>query len=296
MKKLVSIILAAITVTTVAAAFAGCSSDNNSGSSASSNTSTNSITIAVPNDTTNEARSLLLLQQLGYIKLDDNAGITATIKDIKENPKNIKFNEVEAAQVPNVLQDVDYAVINSNYALEANLNPVKDSLGIENSSSAYGNVIVVKEGNEKTDKIKALKAAVESKQVADFITQKYDGSVVSVVDNPTDGYDSSIDYNALKGEKITVAASPTPHAEILAEVKKILAKKDITLEVTEFTDYIQPNNVVESGEFDANYVEHKPYLDDFNQQNKTHLVVVTTVHVEPIGLYGGKQKTLDALK
>ncbi|MCI6007262.1 MetQ/NlpA family ABC transporter substrate-binding protein [Oscillospiraceae bacterium LCP25S3_E10] len=296
MKKLVSIILAAITVTTVAVAFAGCSSDNNSGSSASSNTSTNSITIAVPNDTTNEARSLLLLQQLGYIKLDENAGITATIKDIKENPKNIKFNEVEAAQVPNVLQDVDYAVINSNYALEANLNPVKDSLGIENSSSAYGNVIVVKEGNEKTDKIKALKAAVESKQVADFITKKYDGSVVSVVDNPTDGYDSSIDYNALKGEKITVAASPTPHAEILAEVKKILAKKDITLEVTEFTDYIQPNNVVESGEFDANYVEHKPYLDDFNQQNKTHLVVVTTVHVEPIGLYGGKQKTLDALK
>lgn len=296
MKKLVSIILAAITVTTVAVAFAGCSSDNNSGSSASSNTSTNSITIAVPNDTTNEARSLLLLQQLGYIKLDENAGITATIKDIKENPKNIKFNEVEAAQVPNVLQDVDYAVINSNYALEANLNPVKDSLGIENSSSAYGNVIVVKEDNEKTDKIKALKAAVESKQVADFITKKYDGSVVSVVDNPTDGYDSSIDYNALKGEKITVAASPTPHAEILAEVKKILAKKDITLEVTEFTDYIQPNNVVESGEFDANYVEHKPYLDDFNQQNKTHLVVVTTVHVEPIGLYGGKQKTLDALK
>lgn len=296
MKKLVSIILAAITVTTVAVAFAGCSSDNNSGSSASSNTSTNSITIAVPNDTTNEARSLLLLQQLGYIKLDENAGITATIKDIKENPKNIKFNEVEAAQVPNVLQDVDYAVINSNYALEANLNPVKDSLGIENSSSAYGNVIVVKEGNEKTDKIKALKAAVESKQVADFITKKYDGSVVSVVDNPTDGYDSSIDYNALKGEKITVAASPTPHAEILAEVKKILAKKDITLEVTEFTDYIQPNNVVESGEFDANYVEHKPYLDDFNQQNKTHLVVVTTVHVEPIGLYGGKKKTLDALK
>lgn len=296
MKKLVSIILAAITVTTVATAFAGCSSENNSGSSASSNTNTNSITIAVPNDTTNEARSLLLLQQLGYIKLDDNAGITATIKDIKENPKNIKFNEVEAAQVPNVLQDVDYAVINSNYALEANLNPVKDSLGIENSSSAYGNVIVVKEGNEKTDKIKALKAAVESKQVADFITKKYDGSVVSVVDNPTDGYDSSIDYNALKGEKITVAASPTPHAEILAEVKKILAKKDITLEVTEFTDYIQPNNVVESGEFDANYVEHKPYLDDFNQQNKTHLVVVTTVHVEPIGLYGGKQKTLDALK
>ena len=89
-----------------------------------------SITIAVPNDATNEARALLLLQDNGYIKLKDGAGITATINDIAENPKNITFNEVEAAQVPNVLKDVDYAIINSNYAIPAGLNrrPIPCSL------------------------------------------------------------------------------------------------------------------------------------------------------------------------
>ena len=95
---------------------------------------------------------------------------------------------------------------------------------------------------------------------------------------------------------LKVAASPTPHAEILAQAKPILAKEGIDLEVTEFTDYVQPNNVVESGEFDANYFQHLPYLEDFNSQNGTHIVSAATIHVEPIGIYGGKQKNLDALK
>lgn len=254
------------------------------------------LTIAVPNDTTNEARALLLLENEGIIKLKDGAGITATIKDIAENPKNIKFNEVEAAQLPNVLKDVDYAVINSNYAIEAGINPAQDSLATEGSSSAYSNILAVKEGTENTDKIKALKAALESKQVADFITEKYDGAVVSTVDSLTDGFDSSIDYAALSGETITVAASPAPHAEILAVAKEILAKKNVSLEIKEFTDYVQPNNVVESGEIDANYFQHKPYLDDFNDQNGTHLVSAAAIHVEPLGIYGGKQSSLDALK
>ena len=93
-----------------------------------------------------------------------------------------------------------------------------------------------------------------------------------------------------------VAASPTPHAEILKIAKEILAEKKITLDIKEFTDYVQPNNVVESGDVDANYFQHKPYLDDFNQQNNTHIVSVATIHVEPLGIYGGKQTTLDALK
>ena len=204
------------------------------------------ITIGVPNDTTNEARALLLLEENGYIKLKDGAGITATIKDIVENPYNITFKEVEAAQLPNTLKDFDYAVINSNYAIQADLNPVKDSLLVEGSSSEYGNIVAVKKGNENSDKIKALKAALESKDVKDYITKQYDGAVVSTVDNPGDGYDSSVDYAALAGTTITVAASPTPHAEILKVAKDILAKKDITLDIKEFTDYVQPNNVVES--------------------------------------------------
>ena len=254
-----------------------------------------SITIAVPNDATNEARALLLLQEKGYIKLKDGAGITATVNDIEENPHNIKFNELDAAQIPNVLKDVDYAVINSNFAISAGLNPVKDSLAIEDSSSAYSNILAVKEGTENSDSIKALKAALESKQVADYISEKYDGAVVSTVDNPTDGFDSTVDYDALAGTTITIAASPTPHAEILSVVKDILAEKNITLEILEFSDYVQPNNVVESGEVDANYFQHLPYLEDFNAENGTHIVSVASIHVEPMGLYGGKQTSLDAI-
>ncbi len=254
-----------------------------------------SITIAVPNDTTNEARALLLLQDQGYIKLKDGAGITATVNDIAENPLGIKFQELDAAQIPNVLKDVDYAVINSNFAISAGLNPVKDSLAIEGSSSAYANILAVKEGTESTDSVKALKAALESKQVADFIAEKYAGAVISTVDNPTDGFDATVNYDALAGTTISIAASPTPHAEILAVVKDILAEKNITLNILEFSDYVQPNNVVESGEVDANYFQHLPYLEDFNAENGTHIVSVASIHVEPMGLYGGKQTSLDAL-
>ena len=254
-----------------------------------------SLEIAVPNDTTNEARALLLLEANGLIKLDPNAGITATIKDITENPYNLSFKEVEAAQIPSILQDVDYGIINSNYAISAGINPVEDSLVIEGSASAYVNILCVKEGNENSPEAKALAAALSSQQVADYIADTYDGAVVSAVTNPGDGYDSSVDYAALAGTTITVAASPTPHAEILAVAKDILAAKDITLDIKEFTDYVQPNSVVESGEIFANYFQHVPYLDDFNAQNGTHIVSVAAIHVEPMGLYAGKQADLTAL-
>ena len=254
------------------------------------------VTIAIPNDTTNEARALLLLERLGYITLKEGAGITATPLDIASNPKNITFNEVEAAQLPNVLKDVDYAVINSNYALDGGLNPTRDALGMEGSGSYYANILAVKEGRESDPLVLALVAALESQQVAEFIAQRYDGAVVSTVDAPTDGYDPELDYEALAGQSISVAASPTPHAEILAIARDILAEKGIELTVLEFTDYVQPNNVVDSGEVDANYFQHVPYLDDFNAENGTHVVSVAAIHVEPMGFYGGRQTTLDALK
>lgn len=253
------------------------------------------LTIAIPNDTTNEARALLLLEAKGYITLKEGAGITATVRDIEDNPFDISFNEVEAAQIPNILADVDYAIINSNYAISAEINPVEDSLAMEDSASAYSNILAVKSGTETTDKIKALVAALESSKVAEFISSTYAGAVVSVVATLGDGYDSSIDYDALAGTTISVAASPTPHAEILKIAQEILAAKNITLNIVEYTDYVQPNNVVESGELDANYFQHQPYLDDFNKENNTHLVSVLSVHVEPMGLYGGKQENLDAL-
>lgn len=139
--------------------------------------------VAVPNDTTNEARALLLLQDQGLIKLKENAGLTATVKDIVDNPKNFEIRELEAAQVPKALQDVDVAAINTNYALEADLK-LSDALASEGADSlaakTYANIIAVKEGNEKAAKIKALVSAVKSDKVKKFIEDKYEGAVVPV--------------------------------------------------------------------------------------------------------------------
>lgn len=289
MKKTITLLLTLLLIFSLAAGLTAC------GQATDGDTAGAEITIAIPNDTTNEARALLLLEQGGIITLDKDAGITATIADITDNPYGITFKEVEAAQLPNILQDVDYAVINSNYAIGAGLNPIEQGLIIEGSASAYGNILAVKEGNENEPIIKALIAALESEAVADYITETYGGAVVSTVEEPTNGFDDSIDYAALAGREVSVAASPTPHAEILAIVKDILAEKDITLKIVEFTDYVQPNNVVESGEIDANYFQHVPYLDDFNTQNGTHIASVSTVHVEPLALYGGKQTNLDII-
>ena len=153
--------------------------------------------------------------------------------------------------------------------------------------------MAVKEGNEETAKTKALMAALESRKVADYIKSTYTGSVVSTVENPGTGFDDTIDYSALAGENITVAASPTPHAEILKIAQEILKEKNVSLDIKEFTDYVQPNNVVDTGEVDANYFQHLPYLEDFNAQNGTKVVSVGAIHVEPLGIYGGKQTTLD---
>ena len=286
--------LAALALTLILAlSLTACGGKDNSADNNGDTKTT--VKIGVPNDTTNEARALLLLQENGIIKLADGAGITATKNDIVDNPYNVEIVEAEAAQLPNMLPDLDYAVINSNYAINAGLNPVNDSLFIEGSASAYANILAVKEGNENEPKILALKAALESKQVADYIAEKYAGSVVSVVENPTDGYDASVDYEALKGQTITIAASPTPHAEILEVAKEILAAKDITLDIKSYNDYVVPNTVVDDGTVDANYFQHLPYLEDFNAQNGTHIASIAAIHVEPMGLYGGKQTTLDAL-
>ena len=291
--KLAALALALVLTLSLTACGGGSNSTTDSDNSGDADKPV--VKIAVPNDTTNEARALLLLQENGIIKLADGAGITATKNDIVENPYNVEIVEAEAAQLPNQLQDVDYAVINSNYAISAGLNPVSDSLLIEGSASAYANILTVKEGNETSPKTLALKAALESQQVVDFINEKYNGSVVSVVENPTDGYDATVDYDALNGETITIAASPAPHAEILEVVKTILADKGITLDIQVYNDYVVPNTVVDDGTVDANYFQHLPYLEDFNAQNGTHIVSVSAIHVEPMGLYGGKQTTLDAV-
>ncbi|MCI7262326.1 MAG: MetQ/NlpA family ABC transporter substrate-binding protein [Clostridiaceae bacterium] len=139
-------------------------------------------TIAVPNDTTNEARALLLLQDNGVITLKEGAGLEATVKDIEENPKNIKIQELEAAQVPRVKDEVAFVVLNGNYALQAGFSVAKDSIAYEKSDSeaakTYVNVIAVKEGNENSDAVKALVEALTSEEIVDYIDKTYDGAVI----------------------------------------------------------------------------------------------------------------------
>ena len=140
--------------------------------------------IAVPNDTTNEARALQLLAAQGIISIREDAGLTATVNDITENPHNVQVEELEAAQLPRTLADVDYAVMNGNYALEAGFSVSKDALATEDANSeaaqTYANVLVVKEGNENNPGVQALLKALKSQEVKDFINENYDGAVVAL--------------------------------------------------------------------------------------------------------------------
>ncbi len=273
MKKIIALVLALVLTLSLTAAFA------------------DGIKIAVPNDATNEGRALLLLQAYGVIKVDEKAGITATVADITDNPLNIEFVEVEAALVPNALPDVDYAIINGNYALAAQLPA---ALLYENAESPYVNVVSVNEADKDSDKAKALAAAVLSKQVVDYFAS-YEGQAISVVTEPTDGYDATVDYDALKGETIKVVCTLDPHSFVLEKAKEILAAKDITLEITIVDDYVTPNTAVNDGDAFANFFAHQPYQDDFNANNGTKLVTIAGVHVEPMGLYAGQQQDLAAL-
>ena len=280
MKKVLSAILALVLILSAIAAFASC------GKKAA-------FTIAIPNDGTNEYRALKLLEVQGLIKLKDGVDGKATVKDIAENPYNIAFKEAEAALIPNLLQDVDYAVINSNYAIEAGLTPFVT----EGTDVSYPNIISVKDGNQTKNKVKALVAAINSQAVADYINSTYKGAIVCDLKNVTaDGFDASVDYDDLSGTTITVAASPVPHADILKVAKTILAQKGITLDIKEYSDYVLPNQVVESGEVDANYFQHVPYMTEFNEENGTHIVSVLEVHHEPLGAYSATNASFDVIK
>ena len=163
MKKLFGLILAAVLVLTSATVSAA------------------GIKIAVPNDATNEGRALLLLEAYGVIDVDDEAGITATVADIKDNPLGIEFVEVEAASLPRVLPDVDAAAINGNYALAVGLNSTKDGLIVEGKDSPYVNIVVTKSGRENDSALKALVNALQTQKVRDWVKENYpNGDVVTV--------------------------------------------------------------------------------------------------------------------
>ena len=278
LRKLFAVLLAALLVLSSVAALAD-------------------ITIGVPDDTTNEARALQLLADNGIIELAEGADETATKGDVIAD--GVEIIEVQADQLVNQLPDLDYAVINSNFVLDAldagfEINTALLT-EVEEKYLPRANVIAVHGDNVDADLTKALVAAATSQKVKDYIEATYAGAVLSVVDNPTDGYDPDVDYDALAGSTIVVAATPAPHAQILEVIREILAEKDINLDIAVFTGYTEENPAVDAGDAYANYFQHQPYLDEYVAETGGNVVSVAIVHTEPMGLYGGRQADLSAL-
>ena len=279
MKKLIAILLTVALTLSLSAALA------------------DTIKIGVPDDTTNEARALRLLADNGVIQLREGAGETATKADVIAD--GVEIFEVQADLLVNQLPDLDYAVINSNFVLDAldagyEINTAL-LVEVEEVYLPNANVLAVNGANVDAPLTKALVAAITSQQVKDYITNTYAGAVLSVVDEPTDGYDPTVDYEALAGTTLIVAATPAPHAQILEVVKEILAAKNITLKIEVFTGYTEENPAVDAGDAYANYFQHQPYLDSYVEETGGNVVSVAIVHTEPMGLYGGRQADLSAL-
>ena len=245
--------------------------------------------VAIPNDPTNGGRALLLLQDLGILTLKEGVGLEATEQDIVENPHNVTIKAMEAANLPASLPDLDFAVINGNYASGAGIGDkvltTEDAESV--AAQTYGNVVAVKEGRENDPAVQALVAVLMSGDVQAWIEESYNGVVM-----PMGAQELDIPEIA---EPVTlkVGASPSPHAEILEHVKPLLAEHNVELDIVEFDDYVMPNTGVEDGSLDANYFQHQPYLNDFNAEQSTHIVSVATVHYEPMGIYPGKTASLD---
>ena len=279
MKKIIALVVALVLTLSLTAALA------------------DTIKIGVPDDTTNEARALQLLADNGIIELKEGAGETATKADVIA--EGIEIVEIQADQLVNQLPDLDYAVINSNFVLDALDAGVEiDTALLVEVPDKYlprANVIAVNGNNVDAPLTKALVAAATSQQVKDYIESTYAGAVLSVVENPTDGYDPDVDYDALAGKEIIIAATPAPHAQVLEVVKKILAEKNINVVISVFTGYTEENPAVDAGDAYANYFQHQPYLDEYVSETGGNVVSVAIVHTEPMGLYGGKQKDLGAL-
>ncbi len=254
------------------------------------------VEIAIPDDVTNQARALMLLDDLGVISLQEGIDINASVDDVVKNPYNIVFIEKDASAVADIIKDVDFAIVNSNYAIEEGINPAVDALAKEDFSSVYSNIVAVRKGETETPQTKVLVAALESYRVSTFVKNTYNGTVVSQVKNPGDGYAPDVDYKALEGTVIKVAATPKPHGEMLKVAKDLLAKKNITLEITELSDYSAINDMLVKGEVDANFFQHSPYMDNYNETHGTSIVSAGKIHIEPMGIYSDTINSIDDIK
>jgi len=293
-KKILTVVSAALACILLISLF-GCGGGSGSSSDGGSTSPQGQIKIAVPSDTTNEARALLLLESQGLIKIKDGAGLAATVNDIIENPYNIEIVEAEAAMLPRTLQDVDFAVINGNYALGAGIDITTALAGEDPNSAAaleFGNIIAVRAEDSSAEKTQVLVKTLQGPEVQKFITDNYAGAVIPVNSPATfSGSAASSDDKVIR-----VGASPAPHAEILEFARPLIEAQGFTLEIIEFSDYVLPNVALTDGDIDANYFQHVPYLDDYNKENKTTIVSAGKIHFEPLSIYPGRLSSLDDIK
>ncbi|MCL2807898.1 MAG: MetQ/NlpA family ABC transporter substrate-binding protein [Coriobacteriia bacterium] len=253
------------------------------------------FSIAVPSDTTNEARALLLLEAQGLITLSEGAGLAATKIDIVDNPFSIEILEVEAAALPRTLPDVDFAVINGNFALSSGIDTSTALAGEDPNSEAaqtFANLIAVRADDISSEKTLALVEVLQGSEVQQFITSTYGGAVIPV--NIPAGLTSS--GQTPDDTVIRVGASPAPHAEILEFARPLIEARGFTLEIIEFSDYVLPNIALEDGDLDANYFQHLPYLENFNEENNTNIVSAGKIHFEPLCIYPGKSASLSDIR
>ncbi len=247
------------------------------------------ITIAIPAEAGYQGRALMLLEEHGLLKLDESAGYEPMIADITENPLGLRFKEVDSISLPEELKNVDYGIISSGwYAIPAGL---PDPLLTENAHSPYAQVVTVGESEKETDMARALAAAVCSSQVAEYL-QSYDYTV-SVIENPTDGYDPEVDYGSLKGKTMKVVCISDINQDVMEIAGKILAKKGITLDIVISKDLMAPNDMVNSGKAFANFFATEVWQTGFGMEKGTLAKVFLLQPV--VGLYAGKQTTLDPL-
>lgn len=293
------------------ALLAGCSSGTAaSGSAKASSAKSDKITslsdvqdgasIGVPNDSDNLDRALRLLVSKGLLEdpgTDEYVTETTFNGNDELNPRKFEIVPVEAAQVARSIEDYDLAVVNGNYALEAGLPDSHPALEIEEfdteSSLARTNYIVVEQGNEESEKTKALDAAITSDAVNKYIEDTYKGAVISSFIDKDGKKIEAAEVEAPSGDDTTirVGATSVPHAEILNNaVAPILEEAGWKLEVTEFTDYVTPNTALEEGSLDANYYQTLAYMKDQNESNGLHLAAAAGVHIEPMGIYTAKDK------
>ena len=251
-------------------------------------------TIIIPGDDSNGTRALLLLQQEGLITLPEDASVDngVTVLDIVDDG-GYKISAVNAETIAAQLKNSNegtIGVINYNYALAGGFH-ISDALAIEDASGdaaqTYANIIAVKEGNENDPAILALVAALEAGAV-DAYNAETGAEIVPIT---ADAAPAPLAEPVV----LTVGASSTPHAEILELVKDQLAALNITLEIVIYDDYILPNTALEDGDLDANYFQHTPYLNSFNESNGTHLVGVAKIHYEPFGIYANGLSDLSEL-